>query len=117
MGESESRNGYYCLEPCDEIRQLRTELKKLKDYKDVVLDLAKRQIIYLTDEHRMPKLYENAKDLKIEELEKALGEIEKELIKFCSDCNGKEDNTCEKGCYYSLIPTFKNIINKTKGGK
>lgn len=29
-------------------------------------------------------------------------------------CDGREDNVCKDGCYYSLIPIFKDIINKAK---
>ena len=47
---------------------------------------------------------------------KALEEIEGLVKNFCKDCDDYEDCNWEKeGCYYSLIPNLKDIINKAKG--
>ena len=47
---------------------------------------------------------------------KALEEIEGLVKNFCKDCGDYEDCNWEKeGCYYSLIPNLKDIINKAKG--
>lgn len=46
---------------------------------------------------------------------KALEEIEGLVKNFCKDCDDSENCDCEKeGCYYSLIPNLKDIINKVK---
>lgn len=57
------------------IDQLKKENEELKEYKAVVDELAGKQII-LTNKDKMPKLYENAKDLKLNRYRKALEEIE-----------------------------------------
>lgn len=47
----------------------------------------------------------------------ALEKIEGLVKNFCKDCNDYEDcNWDKEGCYYSLIPNLKDIINKVKGG-
>ena len=57
--------------------------------------------------------YKTPKEL---EYEKALEEIEGLVKNFCKDCDDYEDCNWEKeGCYYSLIPNLKDIINKAKG--
>lgn len=49
---------------------------------------------------------------------KALEEIEGLIKNFCKDCNDYEDcNWDKEGCYYSLIPNLKDIINKAKKQK
>lgn len=48
----------------------------------------------------------------------ALEKIEGLVKNFCKDCNDYEDcNWDKEGCYYSLIPNLKDIINKVKEGK
>lgn len=78
------KNGFYCIEPCPEIKELQVELDQLKaenddlkKYKYVVYKLAGMQVI-LTNENGVPQLYDNAKDLKLKQLSKTLTEI-KEL--------------------------------------
>ncbi len=44
--------------------------KDLKQYKPVVNNLAGKQVI-ITDKNKMPELYENAKDLKLEKSNEA----------------------------------------------
>lgn len=47
---------------------------------------------------------------------KALEEIGGLVKNFCKDCDDYEDcNWDKEGCYYSLIPNLKDIINKAKG--
>lgn len=47
---------------------------------------------------------------------KALEKIEGLVKNFCKDCSDYEDcNWDKEGCYYSLIPNLKDIINKVKG--
>ena len=47
---------------------------------------------------------------------KALEEIVGLVKNFCKDCDDYEDcNWDKEGCYYSLIPNLKDIINKAKG--
>lgn len=58
------------------INQLKEENEELKEYKAVVDELAGKQII-LTNKDKMPELYENAKDLKLNSYLKALEEIER----------------------------------------
>lgn len=92
------------------------ECELLKKYKDVVDRLSDKQII-LTNKDKMPELYENIKDLKLECYHKALEEIEKEL---------KEDIYCESqecGCddFEECLKCTKehilDILNKAKGEK
>lgn len=46
---------------------------------------------------------------------KALEEIKGLVKNFCKDCGDYEDCNWEKeGCYYSLIPNLKDIINEVK---
>ena len=59
--------------------ELKAENEELKKYKDVVDKLAGMQVI-LTNEEKMPMLYENAKDLKLKQLSKTLIDI-KEIAK------------------------------------
>lgn len=52
----------------------------------------------------------------IDRYRKALEEIEGLVKNFCKDCNDYENcNWDKEGCYYSLIPNLKDIINKAKG--
>ena len=54
-------------------------------------------------------------DCKVDEYKKALEEIEGLVKNFCKDCDDYEDcNWDKEGCYYSLIPNLKDIINKAK---
>lgn len=47
---------------------------------------------------------------------KALKEIEGLIKNFCKDCSDYENcNWDKEGCYYSLIPNLKDIINKAGG--
>lgn len=47
---------------------------------------------------------------------KALDKIEGLIKNFCKDCSDYEDcNWDKEGCYYSLIPNLKDIINKAGG--
>ena len=55
-------------------------------------------------------------NIKSDRYRKALEEIEGLVKNFCKDCDDYEDCNWEKeGCYYSLIPNLKDIINKAKG--
>lgn len=68
----EYSNCYYKQLQCKE-----QECEELRKYKDVVNKLAGLQII-LTNKDKMPELYENAKDLKIDRYKQALEKIEEE---------------------------------------
>lgn len=47
---------------------------------------------------------------------KALEEIAGLVKNFCKDCGDYENcNWDKEGCYYSLIPNLKDIINKARG--
>lgn len=59
--------------------------EELEQYKNVVNKLAGMQVI-LTNEEKMPMLYENAKDLKLKQLSKTLTEIEEYLKPYI--CRG-----------------------------
>ena len=50
----------------EQLDQLKAENENLKKYKEVVDKLAGMQVI-LTNEEKMPMLYENAKDLKLKQ--------------------------------------------------
>ena len=45
----------------------------------------------------------------------ALEKIEGLVKNFCKDCGESEICNWKEGCYYSLIPNLKDIINKAKG--
>ena len=64
------------------------ECEELKKYKKVVDKLASMQVI-LTNEEKMPMLYENAKDLKLKQLSKTLTEI-KEIANYSFDLSTSE---------------------------
>ena len=66
----------------NKIDQLKAELE---EYKNVVNKLSGMQVI-LTNEEKMPMLYENAKDLKLKQLSKTLTEIEEYLKPYI--CRG-----------------------------
>ena len=52
---------------------------------------------------------------KFDRYRKALEEIEGLVKNFCKDCGDYENcNWDKEGCYYSLIPNLKDIINKAK---
>lgn len=52
----------------------------------------------------------------IDRYRKALEKIEGLVKNFCKDCDDYENcNWDKEGCYYSLIPNLKDIINKVKG--
>lgn len=54
-------------------------------------------------------------DIKNTRYRKALEEIEGLVKNFCKDCGDYENcNWDKEGCYYSLIPNLKDIINKAK---
>ena len=63
-----------------QLKRKEQECEDLKKYKKVVDKLAGMQVI-LTNEEKMPMLYENAKDLKLKQLSKTLTEI-KEIAKY-----------------------------------
>ena len=68
-------------------------------------------------ENKTKKLRKNlALEIEINDrYRKALEEIEGLVKNFCKDCDDYEDCNWEKeGCYYSLIPNLKDIINKAK---
>lgn len=53
----------------------------------------------------------------IDHYRKALDKIEGLIKNFCKDCSDYETcNWDKEGCYYSLIPNLKDIINKVKDG-
>lgn len=94
------------------------EYEELKEYKAVVDELAGKQII-LTNKDKMPKLYENAKDLKLNRYRKALEEIEKLTKDFkkdiCNVCGWRNTDECSPSgtvCEYAF--NILNIINKVK---
>lgn len=58
----------------DAFETYKKENDELKQYKEVVDKLAGMQVI-LTNEEKMPMLYENAKDLKLKQLSQTLTEI------------------------------------------
>lgn len=65
---------------------------------------------------RKVELMMDCPDCKVDEYKKALEEIEGLVKNFCKDCDDYEDcNWDKEGCYYSLIPNLKDIINKAKG--
>lgn len=100
IDESKSTIGYYVVHPEGLLREITKqnkqlacktlECKELKKYKDVVDRLSDKQII-LTNKDKMPKLYKNIKDLKLECYRKTLEEIEK-IVGECSafDYNAKQ---------------------------
>lgn len=63
-----------------EYEKLYAKCEELKKYKDVVNNLAGMQII-LTNKDKMPELYENVKDLKLEEYKQALEPFEDDYFK------------------------------------
>lgn len=83
----------------EENEKLKQECVELKKYKDVVNKLAGLQII-LTNKDKMPELYENAKDLKIDSYKQALEKIEKIALRYV-EAQGR----CE----------ILEIINEVKG--
>lgn len=87
----------------EQLDQLKAENEKLKEKFKKFFDIDNQEcwdIAFLNNEK--------------ERYKQSLDEIEEKLIKFCDDCDGREDNVCKDGCYYSLIPIFKDIINKAK---
>lgn len=66
----DSPNCYY-----KQLQRKEQECEELKKYKDVVNKLAGMQII-LTNKDKMPELYENAKDLKLDCYKQTLEKIE-----------------------------------------
>ncbi len=111
-------NGYDCVEcsecyNCD-FKQLfckTVECERLKKYKDVVDILAGKQII-LTDKDKMPKLYENPKDLMISQYKQALDDIAEIATKILNAYK-----LCSFGCDACEADEILNIISKTKDGK
>ena len=83
------------------------ECKLLKKYKDIVDRLSDKQII-LTNKDKMPELYENIKDLKLECYRKALEEIENILA--------SKDGEMKPRLYdYKQDAQILDIISKAKG--
>lgn len=89
-------------EQLDKTNQLKKENEELKEYKAVVDELAGKQII-LTNKDKMPKLYENAKDLKLNRYRKALEEIERIATTF----------RARESSYHNVL----DIISKAKENK
>lgn len=95
------------------------EYEELKKYKDIVENLAGKQII-LTNKDKMPELYENAKDLKLDRYKQALENIKKisthcksqdicTLCQYADKCKDKNEYTV-----YDSNNLILNIINEVK---
>ncbi len=115
-----------------ECESLKEEIEVLKDNFDTATRDCNELIEELKQEcEELKKQLETSEEWRIkaeslnEKLElrntcyrKALEEIEGLVKNFCKDCDDYEDCNWEKeGCYYSLIPNLKDIINKAKDGK
>lgn len=94
------------------------ECEELKEYKAVVDELTGKQII-LTNKDKMPELYENAKDLKLNRYRKALEEIERiclqdrDISDMCLISTRLENPRCK----YDIQDEILDIISKVKEGK
>lgn len=86
------------------------ECEELKKYKDVVNKLAGMQII-LTNKDKMPELYENAKDLRIDRYKQALDKIEKILTNTYCLTNFTCKETAE------MAKKLLTILNEVKDAK
>lgn len=90
------------------------ECAELKKYKHVVDKLAGKQV-FMTNKDKMPELYNNAKDLKLDCYHNAMEKIEKYTRKqFCDNCEdiGSTEYNCH--CEYCEYKEYFDIINKTK---
>ena len=89
--------------------------KELKKYKDVVNKLAGLQII-LTNKDKMPELYENAKDLKIDSYKQALEKIEEIAKDINLTIMGGEDSPKDEwvNLYTTTCAKILTIINEVK---
>lgn len=86
------------------IIELKQEIEELKEY----IQANKATGICETCTHTA--LIEN------DHYRKALDKIEGLIKNFCKDCSDYENcNWDKEGCYYSLIPNLKDIINKARG--
>lgn len=101
----------YIQEQRDIIKQLEQECEELKEYKAVVDELAGKQII-LTNKDKMPKLYENAKDLKLNRYRKALEEIEQHFECRCDIC--RDNDGLGADCSVCWHKDIRNIISRAK---
>ena len=94
----------------EEYNQLKVENEELKKYKEVVDKLAGMQVI-LTNEKKMPMLYENAKDLKLKQLSKILTEI-KEIAEQSCSLNSCKVGSCMHCKYLDEPLVVKRILQK-----
>ena len=100
-----------------EVDELKQECEKLKnqvdeDYNYYTTELKTLRDIISNKEKRNAALF-----LMSNRYRKALKKIEGLIKNFCKDCSDYENcNWDKEGCYYSLIPNLKDIINKAKGG-
>lgn len=99
-----------------EVDELKQECEKLKnqvdeDYNYYTTELKTLRDIISNKEKRNAALF-----LTSGRYRKALDKIEGLIKNFCKDCSDYEDcNWDKEGCYYSLIPNLKDIINKAGG--
>lgn len=87
------------------------ECEELKKYKKVVNKLAGMQVM-LTNEEKMPMLYENAKDLKLKQLSKTLIEIKEIAEPFCGTCQKFEPEKKDKNNIYCRFCNYGKILQK-----
>lgn len=106
MAEEEMENKIKELE--EKLSRKEQECEELKKYKDVVDKLAGMQVI-LTNEEKMPMLYENAKDLKLKQLSKTLTEI-KEIAEECIKTNDSTYNPSIQVTARAILS--EEILNK-----
>lgn len=118
----ENQCDFYITSIEDQLARKTQECEELKESVDKIKNYVKNQMFDVDCKNWFDRFIYTFEDWKKSICEandryrKALEEIEGLVKNFCKDCDDYEDcNWDKEGCYYSLIPNLKDIINKAKG--
>lgn len=101
-----NKNGFYCMEPCIEIQQLKAENEKLKKQLQEESDLGHKAVHEEADSFFEVLKYENVLD----EIE----EITKDKLNECCSIRNKD---CDFSCNKCLLKTLDKISQLIKQAK
>ncbi len=118
----ENQCDFYITSIEEQLARKTQECENLKESVDKIKNYVKNQMFDVDCKNWFDRFIYTFKDWKKSICEandryrKALEEIEGLVKNFCKDCDDYEDcNWDKEGCYYSLIPNLKDIINNAKG--